>query len=123
MGHPGYLKHCEYRSGNRDPSTPQVGSLRSPACCAQDDNSPYVSQWARGPADLNQSTTSVTTRNEILRLRGRFQRALRPLFLRQKQQAVLNNSIPFYRTLWEFLTPPGFSPGFQIALSRQLFSR
>jgi hypothetical protein len=31
--------------------------------------------WYPGPLDLNQSTTSISTRNEILRLRGRFQRA------------------------------------------------
>ena len=35
--------------------------------------------WYPGPLDLNQSTTSQSTRNEILCFRGRFQRASAPV--------------------------------------------
>jgi hypothetical protein len=37
-------------------------------------SSQYPVDSRLGPLDLNQSTTSVSTRNQILRLRGRFQR-------------------------------------------------
>ena len=40
---------------------------------------PVDARLVTGPFDLNQSTNSVSTRNEILRLRGRFQRASAPV--------------------------------------------
>src|ERR1700733_2425159 len=43
-------------------------------------NTRLIRVWYPGPFDLNQSTTSVSMRNEILSLRGRFQRGSAPVF-------------------------------------------